>query len=1533
MADQEGLRFLFDINDKITAKLARIEAKSKAAAKNIDKAFTRSSNSQQANLTKLAAIEQRRVAAAQSNSTKLAAIAQRSATDAQKATERVVALAKRESDARTRSAAKSAAAEKRRTVASQKAHEKALLRIKRESAAFKRSMTRLASAAAVAFAAVAGKALSMASGYDAAMRSVQAKTGATGEFMDRLSEQSREMGRTTVHSATEAARGQAFLAQAGFDANEILSALPATLALATAGELDLASAADIASNVLSGFQLATTETGRVADVLAFAASKTNTSVLQLGSALAKAAPAARAAGWSIEETTAAIGKLSDAGIQGEEAGTTLNTMLAKLSINGGPAEKLLAKLGITVKDTTGQMLPLNDILSALAPHAGDVGLQMELLGTRGAKAGFILGAVAQDARELTGQLENSGGAAQSMADTMSGGLWGAIKSIQSIIESAYISLGERFAPAVEKIAKLFAKLPAPIQEVVVVVGSLAAAMGGLMLLMPQSFGAIVQFPGKLIGLAKSIKGVTSAQLLYNAALTANPIGLVVAAVALLAGGLYLLYTKTELGREALTAIGRVAKVVFVTAINLAWAAIKWLAKWAVIAKDKIVKMIPKWVIKSVELLGEKVAVVTGKIKDFNKRMEESTKEQKKAAKVLKKLTKEQIKAEKAAAKLAKEQENAAESSIELTKAQQKAAVAATEAAEAAEEAAKAAAKEAKAVQDLADSWTGATLDSGKFLRAYQSLTPAQKENDRIMAQVLNKYDSLRKVHGPFNKELEAQWQATVRLNPELAALNKEQEKLEKAAQALNERLADQRRRLLGLPTDAARRAFEDLTRVWEGLNDEVKQGEVLERYRELLLRAAEAGHDLKDAQLALIETTETAKAGASGYELALAGIAGEMGDATSKALNLVIAMREHNEAQKVAAGAGKKTEASFGKMRVGAGNLALAFAAAGDAIGGTSGKIMNELAGIAAAFATGGIAGGITASVIALGKVIIKFFNKGKKRRAAARAKAKAEAEAAEAAAAKIAEAMAAIRRELLNLPTLDAVEDFKLLRDVWDAMNPAERAQGMENYAVALQEASAAGILLKDVEQTLLDAFVARNAALKEAAARQNAELDALAARQAAEMAGIDTQIDAIETRLRAKINELGALLKQQDAELDALSSRQDAELEALAARRQESLDAMTAVQNERLAVLKAAQAAELNALKAAQAEALSALKAARAAALGVIEAAIQRELEDERIAAQLIIDLRKAGGDQEAIDAAHARAATSTERLLERDELNDLMAEAEKRVRARYQDEIDTINAHFDKLETITTENFEAQQAKIEAAHADQLTAMEAAAAAERKEHNDHWDLLEKLMKLQHAAELKLIQEAHKAQLEELLASLKEQRQVLADGHAVELADLQSAHAAQLAEIERYWIAAKQAHEEGMAAINAVADRPPWAEGTGGGTGGPGGRYGAWWRPPGQQRPSDPVSPPGERQHGGPVRRGGLYLVGEGGPEMFVPSQSGRIEPHGSSGGGVDAKVLARAVADALEGTEIKVDGRKLGRLTVRHQPLAVAELGGRR
>ena len=822
MPDQDGLRFLFDITDKITAKLAKIEAKSKASAEKIDRAFTRASKSQETNSLKLAALEQRRVLAAQSNATKLLAIGQRhtassqaNATkltaieqrrraDMQKSAERAEALAKRESAARAQSSAKSVAAEKRRIAAVDKAHAKSEALLKRQSGAFKKSMGRMAASAAVAFAAIAGKALSMASGYDAAMRSVQAKTGATGAVLEKLSEQAREMGRTTVHSATEAARGQAFLAQAGFDANEILGALPGTLALATAGELDLASAADIASNVLSGFRLETEHTGRVTDVLAAIAARTNTSVSQMGVALAKAAPSAAAAGWSLEQTAAAIGRLSDAGIQGEEAGTVLKTMLARLAAPTGKLGKLMTATGISVKDTTGKMLPLNDIIAQLAPHADNTGLMFELLGTRGANAGLILGSLgADDLNGLTTELENAEGAATEMAGIMGGGLWGAIKSIQSIVESAYISLGQRFGPSVEKLAKLFKKLPAPIQEVVVVVGSLAVAMGGLAVMMPQAFGSLTNLPGKLLGVTKAFRAL-------NLTMLANPIGLVIAAVALLAGGLYLLFTKTEVGRQAFEAISHVVKVAFAAAINFARLTIVALVWWFKKLKPLVLALIPPWVIKAVRLLGDAIGFLTRKLRDFNDHMDKNAKqaritgealeelgdvtalddlsetakrlgkEGRLSAEVMKEIAKRAITLQGEGGKLDKKLQGIVRVFGEVVKKGKPTTRAIQAAGEAAEDT-------ADEVGKLIDAWTGATLKSGEFLKAFSKLTPAQKENDRIMGQVLDTYSSMRKVLGPFNDELEAQWRITERLNPEIAAQRKETEKLKKAAEELGEK--------------------------------------------------------------------------------------------------------------------------------------------------------------------------------------------------------------------------------------------------------------------------------------------------------------------------------------------------------------------------------------------------------------------------------------------------------------------------------------------------------------------------------------------------------------------------------------------------------------------------------------------------------------------------------------------------------------------------------------------------------------------------
>ena len=1790
-AAQEGLKFLFEIQDKITANLIRLEKKAKASAGKIDKAFTKASKSQEVNTARIVAIEQRRVAAAQSNSAKLAAIEQRrvaavqsstakiAAIDqkrvaavqsnstkltaiyrataskaaaieqkrmvaVQKTTERAVALAKRESDARTKSAAKSATAEQRRIAGVEKAHAKSIKLLKSQSDAFKRSMTRLASASAVAFAAVAGKAIQMAGGYDLAMRSVQAKTGATGELMDRLREQSREMGRTTVHSATEAARGQAFLAQAGFDANEVLAALPGTLNLATAGELGLAEAADIASNVLTGFNLNISESDRVADVLALTAQSTNTNVQQMGDAMKYAAAVAAAADADFEETAAAIGLLAMAGFQGETGGTALRGSMSKLLNPTKAAQKVLDKLGISAVTSTGGLKPLHAIVGQFEDVGLTAGDAMKIFGQRAGPGMLALVSQGSDALvDLTGELKNAEGTAQKTADIMGGGLWGAIKKIQSIVESAYISLGERFAPAVEWVANLFAKLPAPVQEVVVVVGSLVGAMGGLMLIAPGSFGAIVQFPGKLIALARSIKGVTAVQWLMNAAMTANPIGLVVAAVALLAGGLYLLFTKTEIGREAFEAIGHVAKFVFTTAINGARVAIKWLAKWAVKAKDKIVEMIPKWVSKAVEWLGKKVADVTGKIKAFNDNMKANAK---------------------IAAMYAKKQEALAEATDATAEVTEEVAEAVAEATEAAEDS-------SKAVQALTDSWTGATLKSGEFLAAFQELTPAQKDNDRIMDQVLTKYESMRKVLGPFNDELEKIRRSTQRWTPALSGLNEEQNKSAHSAAAAGEGI--------------------------DALNIEVQAIGISQDAWDVVLQSS--NESLEDQLDAFAES----KKRASGYGLALAGLSGQMGGATDQNLNLIIAMSEHNKEQKAAAALGKKTEGSFGKMRLGAAGLATGFSALGDMVGGVAGKVLTEISGIAKAFATGGLVAGIIAGVMSLGKAIWGLFTRGKRKREAAAKKeaaaAKIVADAAKAAADTHAEAVEGLRRAWLSIPTDQIVLDLTAIREAWDALGVEDRTVAFDDYVDSLISARDAGAELTAAELNLVtlfdeyegkrtamlarhkaemdgfdtqiaalesllgtkisevDALIAqqkselsalsarqdaeiaalasrRAAALSAMSARQDAEMSAMLSRQQAEMSGFDTQIDALESRLHPKISELNALLDQQKAELDAISARQDAEIAALATRRKAALDSISArqtaemsamlarqqaemsgfdtqidalesrlypkiselqmlldtqkaeldalsarqdtemaalatrrkaaldsimaVQNEQLALLKETQSKELAEMKAAQEAELSALEAARNAQLSVVESAIQRELEDERIAAQLTIDLRKAGSDQEAIDAAHARASTSTERLLERDELNDLMAEAERRLRAGYADELYTINAHWDERRRITTESYAEEfkdleslgKAKIEAVeqmnaeevrvhndfwddleqrmgerqateltalgtahteqlqalldsltlrrdareaahalekttletkharlragrntttyfdaleelmtlrHAAELTALEASHkaqleallaslklrkaareaahalekttletkhAAELQKHNDYFDDLEELMTLRHGVELEMLKEAHRLQLEALLASLTLRRDTLTNSHATELADLDNFHDAKIRAILAAQVAERDARRNaGREAQRPIDDAEHQHE-----------YFERWDHDPLHTGDYHEHEDFDYRQHGGPVSAGQPATSwAKAGLRCSFRRSRGRIEPHGSSSGGASAKDLARAVAESLEGMAVNVDGRKLGRLTIRHQPLAIAELGGRR
>ena len=320
----------------------------------------------------------------------------------------------------------------------------------------------LATGAQVAMgAAVAGVAalgasiaasITTAADFQQTMAGVQATLGEEGTagVMEDLTGLAKEMGKSTAFSASEAAKGMKFLAQAGFDTDEIMSALPETLDLAAAGNLDLGEAADIASNVLSGMRLETDDLSGVVDGLAAAASNSNTDVRQMGAAFAQVAPGAAAAGVSFEETAAALGVLADNGIQAGAGGTALNAALRTMIKPSREAEEAAKRLGLTFTDATGQVRPMADIVQELEEKNISAKDALVLFGEEGGRAiNALVGSGSQRLRTLQDSIENSGGAAKKMADVQMNTFEGAMKTLGSATEGLMITVGEKFLPILQ----------------------------------------------------------------------------------------------------------------------------------------------------------------------------------------------------------------------------------------------------------------------------------------------------------------------------------------------------------------------------------------------------------------------------------------------------------------------------------------------------------------------------------------------------------------------------------------------------------------------------------------------------------------------------------------------------------------------------------------------------------------------------------------------------------------------------------------------------------------------------------------------------------------------------------------------------------------------------------------------------------------------------------------------------------------------------------------------------------------------------
>jgi len=335
----------------------------------------------------------------------------------------------------------------------------------------KRLGTTMSAAITAPMAAIAGSSFKVAMDFEASMAKVKAVSGATAEEFKALENQAKQLGKTTVFTASDVANLQTEFAKLGFTAQEIDQVTEATLYLAQATDSDLAKAAEVAGATLRGFGMDAVETGRVTDVMAKSFSTSALDMDSFADSMKYVAPVANAAGLSIEETTAMLGTLANAGIKGSQAGTALRRIIADMGSEGGPTtEKIaaLAEKGMTLEDAFDEV------------------------GRSAQTALLVLSENTAQTTELTGTFDQAAGAAKGMADIMNDTSEGAMKRMQSAIEGAQIALGEALAPTMERMmgmleraAGWFSGLSSSMRNTIIVISGILAALGPLLFVLPQ----------------------------------------------------------------------------------------------------------------------------------------------------------------------------------------------------------------------------------------------------------------------------------------------------------------------------------------------------------------------------------------------------------------------------------------------------------------------------------------------------------------------------------------------------------------------------------------------------------------------------------------------------------------------------------------------------------------------------------------------------------------------------------------------------------------------------------------------------------------------------------------------------------------------------------------------------------------------------------------------------------------------------------------------------------------------------------------
>ena len=406
--------------------------------------------------------------------------------------------------------------------------------------------------------------------FSSSMSNVQAISGATGEEMGQLEQKARDLGATTVYSASDVSDAFGYMAMAGWDTQQMMDGVSGVLNLAASSGEDLATTSDIVTDALTAFGMQAGDAGRLADVMAAASSNANTNVSMLGESFKYVAPVAGALGFSAEDTAVALGLMANSGIKASQGGTALRTILTNLSKPSKDVETAMSALGISLTDDEGNMKTLSQVMGDLRSGFGDLMIsedefdqtlatmnanleggyitqkqyddELELLaerafGAEGAekaryaamlagKEGMsgllaIVNASEEDYQKLTTAINDSSGAAQGMADTMNDNLGGDIKEMNSALEELQL--------------KIYDSVQQPMRDIVqFITGSVIPAATQVLQFIQQhatAFGVLAGVIGVITAAMLLQNTVQAVKTAMDAAETASLGGLIAAKVA------------------------------------------------------------------------------------------------------------------------------------------------------------------------------------------------------------------------------------------------------------------------------------------------------------------------------------------------------------------------------------------------------------------------------------------------------------------------------------------------------------------------------------------------------------------------------------------------------------------------------------------------------------------------------------------------------------------------------------------------------------------------------------------------------------------------------------------------------------------------------------------------------------------------------------------------------------------------------------------------------------------------------------------